>query len=82
MINFKIPFIKHLSTIIIFLSSKVTRCFDSTSCGEDGFCNFDFNSDGFCELCGNFPNPETDCKEAGFITQMGENECKRACKGY
>ena len=52
-----------------------TEC-TCTSGGELGFCNFDYETSGYCEYCSDVGYH---CE--GFITNKGKQECKKICEG-
>ena len=51
-------------------------CADSATCGNGGFCNFDYTTKGTCEYCKDIIS----CEDETFITQKGKDECKSVCE--
>ena len=79
----------HIFPQIIFCFIDA-NCLDSDDCavwnavdGEyqnAGFCNFDYMQYGFCENCSEIVDSDGKCKDSGFITQKGEDECIAKCE--
>eukprot|EP00493_Phyllostaurus_siculus_P026886 UN27232 len=51
-------------------------CSSNSDCGDESFCNFDFDTNGFCETCSSIDS----CNDSGFITQRGERSCFQVCE--
>jgi len=50
--------------------------FQWKGCSNNGFCNFDFGSFGYCESC---PIAEIQCYHLGLPSQSGVNDCVARC---
>ena len=48
--------------------------------GQNGFCNFDYETSGFCQLCSTV-YARGDCYSSGIEDEKGQTECKRICTG-
>ena len=54
-------------------------CVNSDSCGEMAFCNYNFDTHGFCQSCSNYTEVEA-CFEEDFIYYGKPNdECAEVC---
>merc|ERR1719414_1996614 len=58
-------------------TTQEASCSASSECGEGGYCNFDDETSGECELC---EEVGTTCAEEGFETTQGLDECVAACE--
>ena len=67
------------SKCLITFFSNLVDCEESSDCGDDRFCNFDYDDSGFCEHCSQFE--DSTCEASGFATQNGLDECKATCEG-
>ena len=48
------------------------------------FCNFDYGTSGFCELCSLLNLNSTanrTCEYSGFSDEKGKTECENICEG-
>ena len=64
-----------------YFSNPLVTCTDSKACGDGGFCNFKDETTGFCEYCKDLKADNVKCKDEGFDTQKGTDECKTICEG-
>ena len=62
------------------------QCYESSSCGSGGFCNFDIvdstgTPNGFCEYCADITGSGIKCNESG-LTEAGVTACQAVCEGW
>ena len=55
---------------------EIVKCFDSSICETDAYCNFDNPNQGFCKRC----NPERICRNKEQHNDQGM-ECQKICEG-
>ena len=67
--------------IIAFVHGD-SQCCSSDECGN-GFCNMDWGTGGWCELCPTTDPDEVDynCEVVGYNDSKGTDECKKVCPG-
>jgi len=61
--------------VIIIQAAPATNCGIDDPCSNDAFCNFDYETSGFCEDC---PPNESSCSRMGLPVN-GVADCKSAC---
>lgn len=61
--------------VIIIQAAPATDCGIDDPCPNDAFCNFDYETSGFCEDC---PPKQSSCSRMGLPVN-GVTDCKSAC---
>merc|ERR1712147_505707 len=53
-----------------------SMCSSNNECGDQRFCNFDNENNGYCESCSYFNS----CEDVGFTNKHGMVSCMETCE--